>query len=76
MKALNKKHQANVNKAIYWLKQHNEAGRQRNISDGAGNQKNYNAWDKKCKKTFDRYEDYTSELPKREVNQIEKSELY
>jgi hypothetical protein len=76
MQALNKKHQATVNKAIYWLKQYNEANRQRDISDGSGNQKNYNAWDKKCIKTFDRYEDYTSELPKREVNQIEKSELY
>jgi hypothetical protein len=76
MIALNKKHQAIVNKAVYWLIQHNEADRQRNIADSAGNEKNYNAWDKKCQKTFDRYEEYTSELPAREVKQIEKSELY
>ena len=76
MIALNKKHQAKVNKAIYWLTQHNEADRQRNISDSAGNEKNYRAWDRKCEKTYNRYLDDTSELPAREVKQIEKSELY
>ena len=76
MKAFNKIHQAKVNKAIYWLKEYNEADRQRNISDGSGNLKSFKIWDKKCQKTFDKYEDYTSELPKREVQQIEKSNLY
>jgi len=76
MIALNKKHQAIVNKAVYWLIQHNEADRQRNIADSDGNEKNYKYWDKRCQKTFDKYEEYTSELPAREVKQIEKSELY
>ena len=76
MIALNKKHQAIVNKAVYWLIQHNEADRQRNIAYSAGNEKNYKYWDKRCQKTFDKYEEYTSELPAREVKQMEKSELY
>jgi lysophospholipase L1-like esterase len=76
MIALNKKHQARVNKAVYWLTKYNTANDMRNDADGDGNEKMYKKYDNLCQKTFDKYEEYTSELPAREVKQIEKSELY
>jgi hypothetical protein len=76
MIALNKKHQARVNKAVYWLTKYNTANDMRNEADGDGNEKMYTKYDNLCQKTFDKYEEYTSELPVREVKQIEKSELY
>ena len=74
--ALNKKHQAKVNKAVYWLIKYNTANDMRNDADGDGNEKMYTKYDNMCQKTFDKYEEYTSELPAREVKQIEKSQLY
>jgi len=76
MKAINKKNQALVNRAVKWLEKHNEANDQRDIADGNGDDKAYRKYDKLCEKTWDKYEECISELPKREVNQIEKSELY
>lgn len=74
--ALNKKHQSNVNKAVYWLIKYNEFDNRRNEADSEGNDKMHKRYDNQCQKAFDRYEEYTSELPIREVKQIEKSELY
>ena len=76
MKAINKKHQAMVNRAVKWLEKYNEANDQRNLADSNGDDKMYRKYDRLCEKTFDKYEDCTSELPSREVNQIEKSELW
>ena len=76
MKAINKRNQALVNRAVKWLEKHNEANDQRDIADGNGDDKAYRKYDKLCEKTWDKYEECISELPKREVNQIEKSELY
>lgn len=76
MKAINKKHQAIVNRAVKWLEKYNEANNQRDIADGNGDEKLYRKYDRMCEKTWDKYEECTSELPKREVEQIEKSELY
>ena len=80
--ALNKKHQSTVNKAVNWLIKHNEFDRQRDIiaNDLCGweeyESKEWRAMNRKCQNSFDKYEEYTSELPAREVKQIEKSELY
>ncbi len=76
MKAINKRNQAMVNRAVKWLEKHNEANDQRDIADGNGDEKAYRKYDRLCEKTWDKYEECISELPKREVNQIEKSELY
>ena len=80
--ALNSKHQSFVNKAISWLEKYNTANDQRNQASD-NNEKDYDEdcpvwrkYDRLCEKTFDRYTDYISELPQREVNQIEKSEIY
>jgi len=76
MKAINKKHQAMVNRAVKWLDKYNEANNQRDVADGNGDEKLYRRYDRMCEKYFDKYEECTSELPKREVEQIEKSEIY
>ena len=80
--ALNSKHQSVINRAISWLEKYNTANDQRNLASD-NNEKDYDEdcavwrkYDRLCEKTFDRYTDYISELPKREVQQIEKSEIY
>ena len=75
-KAKNKANQSNFKKAIEWLKRYNEFDDFRNNADGEGDEKAYNKWDKKCENSFDKYLSYCDELPKYEVNRIEKSELY
>ena len=76
MKAINPKHQTNVNRCVSWLEKYNEYNTQRDIADGNGDEKLYNKWDIKCEHAYDKYLDYADELPKRELEQIEKSELY
>lgn len=74
--AITKKHQSMVNRACQWLIKYNEANDQRDLADNNGDEKMYRKYDRLCEKSWDKYEDYTSELPSREVAQIEKSELY
>lgn len=78
MKAINKKHQSMVNKAVNWLIKYNQFNDQRNIVEGNFDcdSKEWRKINKKCEDSFNKYEDYASELPKREVEQIEKSEIY
>ena len=76
VKSINKTHQSKVNRAIHWLIKYNEANDQRDLADNNGDEKMYRKYDRECEKTFNKYEDYASELPSREVNNIEKSELY
>ena len=78
VKAINKIHQAKVNKAVYWLNKYEDANTQRDIAS-ENNEKDFDdecviwrKYDRMCEKSFDRYLDYMSELPKREQNQIEK----
>ena len=75
--ALNSKHQSVINKAISWLEKYNTANDQRNLASD-NNEKDYDEdcpvwrkYDRLCAKTWDKYTDYISELPQREVNQIE-----
>jgi hypothetical protein len=65
-----------VNRAVYWLEKYNFANDRRNDADNNGDEKMYRKYDRLCEKAWEKYEDYTSELPSREVAQIEKSELY
>ena len=76
MEAINPKNQTTVNKAIQWLEKYNRADTLRNIADGEGNEKDLNKHERECEKAFNKYLEYTSELPKNQVNAIEKSELY
>jgi uncharacterized protein YifE (UPF0438 family) len=80
--ALNSKHQSVVNKAISWLQKYNTANDQRDLASDSNEKdfddecKTWRKYDRLCEKTWDKYTDYISELPQREVNQIEKSEIY
>tara|TARA_R110000751_G_scaffold35455_7_gene87169 strand:+ start:1112 stop:1360 length:249 start_codon:yes stop_codon:yes gene_type:complete len=82
MKAINIKNQAMVTKAVNWLVKHNEANRQRDLASDNNERDNddecatWRKFNRLCEKTFDKYEECTSELPYREVKQIETSELY
>jgi hypothetical protein len=70
--AITKKNQTLVNKATKWMSKYNELNDLRNAADDADNVKEYRKLDRLCAAAFDKYLDYASELPKREVNQIEK----
>ena len=70
--AITKKHQTMVNRACQWLIKYNEANDQRDLADNNGDEKMYRKYDRLCEKAWDKYLECTSELPKREVNQIEK----
>jgi hypothetical protein len=72
----NKANLKHVKSAVNWLIKHNEADRLRNIADGDGDERAYNKYDKQCQKTFDKYLEYSEELPKYQIKQIEKSILY
>ena len=81
--ALNKKHQATVNKAVNWLLKHNAFNNTRDLvydnldeNECEYDSKELRQIDRKCESSFNKYLEYTSELPSREVKQIEKSELY
>ena len=76
MEAINPKNQTTVNKAIQWLEKYNRADILRNVADGEGNEKAFNKHDMECEKSFNKYLEYISELPKNQVKAIEKSELY
>jgi hypothetical protein len=76
LKAIHPKHQATVNRALFHLIKHNEANDLWNKYDGEGDIENMRTQASICEKRFHRYEDITSELPKREVNNIESSKFY
>lgn len=77
VKAINRIHQSKVNKAVSWLEKYNRANSQRDLASDS-NDKDFDEdcaiwrkYDRLCQKAFDMYEDYVSELPAREVRNIE-----
>jgi hypothetical protein len=74
--AINKSHQTKVNRAIYWLKKYNELNTQRDTASDYDESALYKKLDRQCAASFDKYLDIVCELPKRERERIEKSELY
>jgi len=76
MEAINPKNQSLVNKAISWLEKYNKADDLRNIADGDGDEKAFRKHDRECEKTFDKFLEYMSVLPKNQQNAIYKSEKY
>lgn len=74
--AINKIHQSKVNRAVNVLIKYNEANDLRNSSYDLEDEKLYNKYNRMCEKYFDRYLDLVTDMPKRERQNIEKSELY
>jgi hypothetical protein len=74
--AVNKKHQKQVNKAVKCLIAYNNLNDLRNASYDDCNDKLTEKLDNKCAIAWDKYYDAIYDLPKREVDQIEKSDLY
>jgi hypothetical protein len=74
--AVNKKHQKQVNKAVKALINYNNLNDLRNLADDDCNEKLVEKLDNKCAIAWDKYYDAIYDLPKREVDQIEKSNLY
>jgi hypothetical protein len=76
LQAINKKHQKQVDKALRKLVRYNSYNNLRDIADGEGDDKTYKQLNKLCEKLFDEYLEIVSELPSREVKQIESSKYY
>ena len=76
LQAINKKHQKQVDKALRKLVRYNSYNNLRDIADGEGDDKTYKQLNKLCEKLFDEYLEIVSELPSREVKQIETSKYY
>jgi len=82
MKAINKKNQAMVTKASNWLIKYYDANDKRDIASDNNEKDNdedckiWRGFNRLCEKTFDKYEDCIAYLPKREIKNIENSDLY
>jgi hypothetical protein len=74
--AVNKKHQKQVNKVVKLLIAYNSLNDLRNLCYDECNEKLTAKFDRQCELAWDRYYDARYELPKREIEQIEKSALY
>jgi len=74
--SINKKHQKQVDKALRKLARYNSYNNLRDIADGEGDDKTYKQLNKLCEQLFDEYLEIVSELPSREVKQIETSKYY
>ena len=80
--AVKKKNQSLVNKAVTWLNKYHISNDARDLASDT-NEKEYDEecktwrkYDRLCLKQWDKYTEYLEELPKYEINNIEKSELY
>jgi cytochrome b involved in lipid metabolism len=78
VQAVNVKNQGKVNKATRALIKHNEVNSQRDLeSDTNGDDTaKFRRLERVCEESFEKYLNYCEELPKYEVKNIEKSELY
>ena len=74
--AVNKKHQKQVNKAVKCLIAYNALNDLRNLAYDKCDDKLTERFDRKCELAWDKYYDAIYELPKRELDKIEKSILY
>lgn len=75
-KAINPKHQSKVNKAVKALLKYNELNDLRDKASDLDQEKEFKKLDNLCAKYFDKYLEIIDELPARERNNIEKSDLY
>lgn len=70
--AITKKNQSLVNRATKWMTKYNELNDLRNAADDEDNSREFKKLDRLCAAAFDKYLDICFQLPKREINQIEK----
>ena len=75
IKAIHPKHQSMVNKATKWLIKYNALN---DIRDSQEDElsKEWRQANKKCEDAWDKFCEWLDELPKREQENITKSELY
>ena len=76
--AVNKKNQSKVDRACRWLIKHNEVNAKRDLESDTNGEDTakYRRLERVCEASFDKYLTWCDELPKYEVKNIEKSELY
>jgi len=72
MEAKTKKNQGKVNKCIKALQRYDALNTIRDSYDNAGDEKNVNKYNRLCENAFDKYINYSYELPKYEQKRIEK----
>jgi len=72
VKAINKKHQSMVNKAIKYNALYDELNELRNNADDIGVEKLFRKYDRMCENAFDKFLDAMNELPNREQKNIMK----
>ena len=73
--AVKKKNQSLVNKAVTWLNKYHISNDARDLASNT-NEKDFDDECRLCEKQWDKYTEYLEELPKYEIKEIEKSELY
>lgn len=76
MKAINKKNQVYVNKAIRSLTSHNKYNDLRDMAYDSENEKDIKKYERLCEKTFNDFLDHMWYLPKNQQDAIYNSELY
>lgn len=81
LKCINLKHQVTFKRAINWLIKYNKYSDQRDHISGhleceEYESKEWRAINRKCESSYDKFETYMDELPKREQKVILKSNLY
>tara|TARA_R110000803_G_scaffold191759_1_gene254458 strand:- start:2202 stop:2465 length:264 start_codon:yes stop_codon:yes gene_type:complete len=82
VKAINQRHQSMVNRSISWLEKYDKANSQRDLASDSNEKDfdddcaNWRKYDRLCEKTWDKYLECLSELPSREVKNIESSKFY
>lgn len=71
-KAINPKNQSLVNKTVKYLKKYYELNDLRDQADNDGDERSWNAYDKKCANAFDKYLENLCMLPKGQQTAINK----
>jgi len=80
--AVKKKNQSLVNKAVTWLNKYHISNDARDLASNTNEKdfddecKTWRKYNRLCEKQWDKYTEYLEELPKYEIKEIEKSELY
>ncbi len=79
VQAINPKHQTSVNKCVQWMEKYEKANDMRNMAedntecDYLEDDKEWRKWNRQCERAYDKYLDYTYDLPKRELDKVEKA---
>ena len=72
LKAISKKNQKNMDKAIYYDHLYDGLNDERDRADNDGNERLKRQLDRKCEVAYDKYLDYLHQLPMGEQKRVEK----